>query len=370
MEKQTASDTPKVETFGCIDCGADLTFKPGTTSLTCEYCGAKNEIPVLDAPIEELDFHAYFEKGAKQEEQLEVNLVKCDVCGAESSLEPNITSSSCPYCASPLVVANAHSEQLIKPKSLLPFKLNKEEAVAAFKKWINGLWFAPNKLKKAVLSFDHFKGVYLPFWTFDSNTSTHYTGQRGEFYYETETYTTTDSDGNEVTQTRQVQHTRWYPASGVVKGSFDDILVPASESLPKAQVEELEPWDLENLVPFNAKFLSGFITEKYQVNLERGFESAKGIMESSITSLINTDIGGDTQRIHSRRTNFANITFKHILLPAYVSAYKFKDKLYRFMVNARTGEVQGERPFSALKIALFIAGIIAAGALIYFLAKG
>ena len=366
MENEQNTAPASVDTFGCVECGADLKFKPGTTSLSCEYCGAKNEIPLIDEAIEELDFHEYFEKGSSEEEQLEISIVKCVDCGAESSLEPNVTSSSCPYCATPLVVSSAHSESILQPKSLLPFKLDKEEAIAAFKAWINKLWFAPNILKKAVLSFDHFKGVYLPFWTYDANTSTSYTGQRGVHYYVSESYTTTE-DGKSVTKTRQVQKTRWYSASGHVNHAFDDILVPASESLPQKQVRELEPWDLENLVPFSTKYLSGFITEKYQVNLEQGFDKAKVIMSSEITTLINRDIGGDVQRIHSRNTQHSDITFKHILLPAYVSAYKFKDKLYRFMVNARTGEVQGERPWSVIKIALAVIGVaVVAGALYYF----
>lgn len=369
MENELNSVEPTVDTFGCNECGADLKFQAGSTSLSCEYCGAINEIPVSEVEVEELDFHEQFEKGSAGQTQMEISLIKCETCGAESSLEPNITSSSCPYCATPLIVSNAHSENIIQPKSLLPFKLDKKEAIASFKKWINKLWFAPNILKKAVLSFDHFKGVYLPFWTYDSSTNTPYTGQRGVHYYVTESYTTTE-DGKSVTKTRQVQKTRWHHASGTVNHFFDDVLVPASESLPKKQVRELEPWDLENLTPFNKKFLIGFITEKYQVNLESGFEKARFQMEGDITSLINRDIGGDVQRIHTRNTNYSNITFKHILLPAYVSAYKFKNKLYRFMVNARTGEVQGERPWSIIKISLAIIGaIIIIGTLFFFLNK-
>ncbi len=357
---------PTVDAFGCVACGADLKFKPGTASLTCEYCGAKNEIPASEEEIQELDFHEHFEKGAAAQDHMEINLVKCDTCGAESSLEPNIASSTCPYCATPLIVSNAHTESIIQPKSLLPFKLTKKEAIEAFKTWINKLWFAPNALKKAVLSFDHFKGVYLPFWTFDSSTNTSYTGQRGDHYYVSETYTTTEN-GKSVTKTRQVQKTRWSHASGKISHAFDDVLVPASESLPKKQVRELEPWDLPNLVPFDTKYLSGFITEKYQVNLETGFDRARVDMEDSITGHIRGDIGGDVQRIHTRNTQFSDVTFKHILLPAYVSAYKFKEKLYRFMVNARTGEVQGERPWSVVKIVLAVAGVIAVAAAAYFL---
>ncbi len=356
------------ETFGCIDCGADLRYKPGTTELICEYCGAKNEIPVSDTAIEEMDFEAYFLKEEVAEKHHTLKIVKCSICAAESSLEPHITSSACPYCDNPLVIQNAREESLLSPKSLLPFKITKEDAIQSFKKWIKKLWFAPNALQKTTFSLDHFKGVYLPFWTYDSDTTTPYMGQRGTYYYVTETYTTNEN-GKSVTKTRQVRRTRWSSVSGRISHFFDDILVPASKSLPENKVKALEPWDLQSLTPFDAKFLSGFITEKYQINLKTGFDNAQQVMHSEITGLIHHDIGGDEQRILSRNTSYSNITFKHILLPAYISAYNFKGKLFQFMVNARTGEVQGERPWSINKIVLAVLSALVFAVAAYFLLK-
>ncbi|MDD3949229.1 MAG: hypothetical protein PHT43_07175 [Anaerolineaceae bacterium] len=222
-------------------------------------------------------------------------------------------------------------------------------------------------MKKAALSFEHFKGIYLPFWTYDTDTKTRYVGQRGEHYYVTEDYTTTE-DGKSVTKSREVQKTRWYPATGRVHESFDDVLIPASESLPKNKLIALEPWDLENLVPFDPIFLGGFISEKYQLVLEQGFDKAKKIIDEHIERAVREHIGGDEQRIHSSKTDFNSITFKHILLPVYASAYKFKGKVFNFMVNARTGEIQGERPWSTCKFALTIIGallLIGGGWLLY-----
>lgn len=353
------------ETFACTNCGADLKYAPGTTQLTCEYCGTQNEIPVLEADIEELDFNTYLNNAGQESEQFEISTIKCEDCGAESTLESGITASSCPYCDTPLILEHRHSENIIQPKSLLPFKINKNEALNSFKKWIKKLWFAPSALKKAVLSFDHFKGVYLPFWTYDSNASTSYIGQRGENYTVQERYTTTEN-GKTVTKTRSVTKIRWYNTSGHVHDNFDDILIPANTALPQKLLRKLEPWDLENLVAFDSKYLSGFIAEKYQCGLKEGFDEAKGVMDNDIRIHVKRDIGGDHQRIIRLHTNYSDITFKHIYLPVYVSAYKFKNKLYRFMINARTGEVQGERPWSAIKIILFVLAILGIGAGIYY----
>jgi hypothetical protein len=180
---------------------------------------------------------------------------------------------------------------------------------------------------------------------------TQYVGQRGIYYWVTEHYTTTDSKGNTVHRTRQVRKTRWYPASGVVENRFDDLLVPGSSSLPAKYVQALEPWGLKDLVATDRSYMAGFKTERYTVDLETGFHGAEVQMVGPIERTICADIGGDTQRILDRRTDYRAITFKHILLPVWISSYRYGDKVFRFLVNARTGEVQGERPWSAWKIA-------------------
>ncbi len=180
----------------------------------------------------------------------------------------------------------------------------------------------------------------------------------------TETYTAVEN-GRSVTRTRQVQRTRWSRAAGVVENSFDDVLVLAGKSLPRKYAESLEPWDLANLVPYADAYLSGFRAESYQIGLSEGFEAAKGIMADAIHNSIRQHIGGDEQRIHSTQTQYRNITFKHILLPVWRSAYRFRDKVCRNLINARTGEVQGERPYSAWKITgAVLLGLVIVGVII------
>ncbi|NMM47659.1 hypothetical protein [Marinigracilibium pacificum] len=356
-----------VDSFACTGCGAELKYKPGTQNLHCEYCGTENEIPQIEDEIIEQDYYAVLESKSSSEPTTIESFVKCESCGASSTLEPNITSAFCPYCSTPLILDHVHEEEVVIPQSILPFKLDKQQAKSEFKKWIDGLWFAPGDLKKAVLSFDHFKGVYVPYRTFDADTVTQYVGQRGEYYYVNESYTTTEN-GQTVTKTRRVQKIRWYPASGTVSKFFDDILTVSTKSLPEKYIDNLEPWDLQNLTPFDKKYVSGFITEKHNTELSHGFERAKEKADEQIKILVQRDIGGDTQRILSLNSIYNDITFKHIHLPVYVSAFKFKDKLYQFLVNARTGEVQGERPYSWIKIVMaVILGLIIIGTIFFFL---
>jgi hypothetical protein len=242
---------------------------------------------------------------------------------------------------------------------VLPFAVTREEGLGYFREWINGLWFAPNKLKQFARDIGKLKGLYIPHWTYDSDTTTDYMGQRGVAYY----VTVSDSKGN----TRQERRINWYPATGRVFVDFDDILVPASDTLPRKYVDELEPWDLPNLTPYADEYLSGFQSESYTTDLRAGFAIAKDKMVADIDSKIRWDIGGDEQRIHSKTTYYENITFKYILLPVWISAYRFKDRNFQFLVNARTGEVQGERPYSWIKITLAVLLVIAIiGTIVYF----
>ncbi|HEX2092883.1 MAG TPA: hypothetical protein VHG28_10795 [Longimicrobiaceae bacterium] len=363
--------TPSAEQareLACSGCGAGLKFGPGTESLTCPYCGAHTPVPAVLGGTEELDFQAYLARVAAREETYEVLAARCRGCGAESTLDLNVVSDECPFCGDSLIPAS-QSRRLIKPTALLPFRITRAEAEQALERWMRGLWFAPNDFKRSARREGGITGMYLPFWTFDCEATSRYTGARGEWYWVSETYTTTEN-GRTVRRTRQVRKTRWYPASGTVHDSFDDVLVPASDSLPRRETDALQPWDLESLVAYSEEYLSGFRTESYKVSLDQGFEAAKPVMAGAIHTTICRDIGGDEQQVHSVHTRYDDVTFKHVLLPVWISAYRYRDRVYRRLVNARTGEVQGERPWSWVKIALLVLVLLAVVFLVVLLSEG
>ncbi len=353
----------------CSCCGAKLTFAPGSMSLKCEYCGTMNEIQVdqtkMAEAVKELDLESAL-SNLSDDQLEEVHAVKCNCCGAETTFQSNVVSSKCDFCGSPLTVKQDNTVKQLKPKAILPFQIESRQGKEIYNQWLKGLWFAPNDLKDVAKLDSGLTGMYMPYWTYDAETDTRYAGKRGEYYYTEEQYR--DQDGN--TKTRQVKHTRWYPTWGKVHVSFDDILIAASNSLPSSFLNSLTKWDLEKLVPYDERYLSGFKTETYSIDLKEGFEQAKEEMEDEIDSAVRNDIGGDEQKIDFKNISYSDLTFKHILLPIWLCAFRYGDKSYRFVINGQSGEVRGDRPYSALKITLTILGVIAAiVALVMLLSK-
>lgn len=375
-----AADQPKgmqavgVRRFPCAQCGAKLEYQPGSTVLVCPYCSAQNQIGAPGSgnepggagkpnDVDEIDYVSTLRDLAEHKDKFEHLTVKCGACSAEIEAPPNATAFACPFCASN-IVATAQATTHIKPNAILPFKMTKDDARTRFRAWLKSRWFAPSKLKSEGYIDANFTGTYVPAWTYDTETTTQYTGQRGDAYYVTEYVTV-----NGRREARQVRKIRWSFASGVVHVGFDDVLVMATKSLSAKQLDELDPWDLRDCVPYADEYLAGFRSECYQVTLDQGFEVAKQKMVPRIQAAICDDIGGDEQRIDSMNTRYAGITFKHVLLPIWLSAYRYSNKVFRFMVNARTGEVVGERPWSALKITLFVISILLGILVLVIIAK-
>lgn len=338
----------------CINCGAELKYKPGTTTITCEYCGHKEQISLETTKFEELELYPYLKSMGNQKNSEEISILHCKNCGANQHVEENYKSLHCVYCSMPLIREDARSEEWILPGAVLPFQIDQNASYAIFKKWVNNLWWAPNKLKKASLDPQFTKGLYLPYWTFDAQLAANYTGQRGEYYYETQSYR--DKDGNR--KTRQVRKTRWYPASGTVSGFVDDTLIQASKQRAGRVPSSIARWDLKKLQPFHSGFLSGFVTEKYTIPLKEGHNASRDKAQQIATSWAASDIGGDTQRVTSIDMTLAEETFKHILLPVYVSSYRYNGKEYHFFVNGETGALSGKRPYSFWKIFFAIVGAL------------
>lgn len=344
--------------FPCDTCGSDLRYDPGHDHLACDHCGNTQQIESdrrATGGLRELDFRAAINDQLAESEIEETRVVTCPNCSATTEFDPDTHAAECPFCATP-VVTDTGTHRHIKPRGLLPFAQDEKQARAALTGWLGSLWFAPSGVQEYARKGRAMNGVYVPYWTFDADTKSSYSGQRGDDYYETKTVTR-----NGKRQQVRVRKTRWRAARGRVARFFDDVLVLASTSLPKKYTDGLEPWDLSELEPYNPEYLAGFRAEGYQIELVQGFEQARDYMDRMILRDVKYDIGGDRQRVRNVDTQINDVTFKHVLLPVWLAAYKYRGRTFRFVVNGRTGRVQGERPYSAWKITFaVILGLIVA----------
>ncbi len=347
----TATTSPTRQ-FPCPSCSANLEFDPSSNRLACPYCGTTQDVEQEPGgQVTEQTYDDYLNEAHTHIASLSQTAMEatCPGCRASVTFEPPNVAGQCPFCGTS-IVAQAHTANpVITPGGVLPFQFGHKEARKKIRHWLGKLWFAPSGLKK-MAQHSGIQGVYLPFWTYDSNTINRYSGKRGEYYYVNVSYTTTDSDGKRVQKTRRERRTRWYSASGKVSQFFDDVLVPATTAVDSVRLSQLEPWNLSLLVPYDPSYLAGLKAQRYQVNLKNGFEIAKSKMKPDIESAVRRDIGGDTQQINSVQTAYDDITFKHILLPVWIASYRFKNKQYQVMINAQTGELLGDRPWSVVKI--------------------
>ena len=354
--RPTAGGEPlsaKARKFPCGACGADVVWHPGAAALKCPYCGNETALPtssdqVVERPLEEaLQAPRSLGWGAERKS------VKCTKCGATTTFDPGVSASRCAFCATPAVVEAPTMSDHVRPAGLLPFAVDRNTAAKSFRSWVAGLWFRPNDLKTKS-SVTAMQGVYVPFWTFDALTHTRWTAEAGHHYT-----VQVQALVNGKTVMRSERRVRWEPASGFLEKAFDDVPVPASKGLPPDLARGVEPFPTGGLVPYDPQYLSGFLAEEYAVDLPDALGSAKQRMTQEIIAACGAAVPGDTHRNLSVSTAWSGLTCKNALLPVWISAYEYAGKPFRFLVNGVTGKVDGHAPFSAAKIALAIAAVIA-----------
>ncbi len=342
----------------CPNCAAVMDFDPTTGGLLCAYCGFSKEVESKEEiqAAAELDFNQAenFEncnwgEGKKN--------VICKSCGAESIYDELEVANECPYCGSNQVM-EAFAHNTIAPGGVCPFAIDKKSAGSRFKDWIKRKIFCPSEVKKNAKP-DKFKGMYVPYWTFDTTTVTDYTAKYGR------TRTVRDSKGN----TRTV--TDWHKTSGRYEEFINDQLVLGSDRHNETEFKKIEPFDTESNVSYKPEYIAGFVAERYSVGLKAAWEKAKGFIKKYLTRRIEYTIkeNNNADKVGNLVTNtvFYNVTYKYLMLPIWISSFQYKGKTYQFLVNGQTGKVGGKTPISPLRVAIAIfLGVIVIGTIYYF----
>jgi len=290
---------------------------------------------------------------------------RCDNCGSEMTADPQQRSYVCPFCDSTYVVEfspNLTGRQ--RPEFVIGFTITPEQALAEFHKWLRqNSWFRPGDLAQAKIA-DRLKGIYLPFWSFSMLAQSTWRASIGEYWYRTETYTTTDSKGNRVTRTRQVRETEWFPLAGRHHRYYSGYLVSGSKGLPQGQAQRVMPFQLPALKRYEPYFLAGWLSEEYSVEREQALQLCQQEFYQREQQNIAAFLPGDTHSGLEASTTFDHINSDLILLPVYLLTYRYQDKLYRFLLNGQTGKMEGDKPVSWHRIGTVIGVCLAVIALI------
>ncbi len=364
-EFETNLDTRTVSTIKetdkkCPRCGGVMDFDPATGGLKCPYCDYEQEIKKEEEQPEsaqELNL-AEADKLENCDWGVEKKTVLCKSCGAESVYDVLEISAVCPFCGSNQVM-EAADKKTMAPGGVIPFKITDKQASQLFQNWIKRKWFCP-KLAKESAKAKSFKGVYLPYWTFDAQTISEYKADYGK--------------DRRVKRGDQVQIvTDWYATQGTYEEDFDDELICATTNQNQSMLMGIEPYNTAENKSYKPEYIAGFAAERYALGVKDAWEMAKNSIKnklhSSVTTKIRSRYGADRVRNLVIHTRYAGITYKYLLLPVWISSYKYKDTVYKFMVNGQTGKVSGKIPISIPKVIITVIGVIALFALFYWMSS-
>ena len=358
------------ERFECPACGGAAEWSPQKQMLVCPFCGTASPMqPRADtaAAVREYDLVEALRNIPQSERgwQTATRSVKCQSCQAISVFKPERVAQNCDFCGSPALVPYDEIKSPIRPESVLPFKLAESDVRDRVRAWYRSRWFAPNKFKSHAFT-DTLHGVYLPYWTFDAHVAAQWTADAGYYYYTTETYR--DSKGQ--SQTRQVRHTRWEPASGALEHFFDDELVPASRGVAANLLRKVEPFPTKDLTPYDPAYVSGWVVEQYQIDLVAAATHSREAMDAKLRQLCAQQVPGDTHRNLQVDADYSAQTFKHVLLPVWLLTYQYGARTFQVLSNGFIGAVGGKYPKSWIKIAILVIAILIVMLIILVFAGG
>lgn len=286
--------------------------------------------------------------------------LQCKGCGAQIATDLTQRSFVCPFCDSTVVVEYAPDlTGRQSPEFVIGFTVTPEQAQARFKAWLReNHWFRPGDLSTASVA-DKMRGIYLPFWSFSMLIQSQWQAQIGEYWYRTETYTTTDSKGRVTTHTRQVRETEWWPLAGRHHRYYSGYLVSGSRGLPQREALGIQPFQLPALRRYEAWYLAGWLAEEYSIARDEALALCRQEFQRQENANVAAFLPGDTHSGLAVQSQFSQINSDLCLLPIYIVSYRYRDKLYRFLLNGQTGKMAGDKPLSTTRITIAVCIILA-----------
>lgn len=314
--------------FKCKNCGADLKYNPKLQMLVCDYCGSK---------YDEKEFNKNKEQESKEKKSVELDEYSCPSCGAIVITDKNTTATECVYCGSSAIVKN-RLEGKFKPDKIITFKTVKQKAIESFEKYVNERWFVPDEFGNKD-NIAKVNGVYIPFWLFDCKTQ----GELLAKAYNTRTY---------VSRGYRITETDIFDCARAGEMEFIDIPVDGSSKFPDDIMDSIEPFDYSEFKEFKYSYLSGFLSEKFDLTSDEVFERAKIRAENTTLDMLNVgfEYFGQVQTTHQNVLIDNSIDVEYALLPVWMLNIVYKGQMYTFAMNGQTGKMVGNVPIKKSKV--------------------
>ncbi len=340
----TATSEQTNAALRCPTCGGNIVFDPEAQQFRCASCGSVQKIAADKDTVEEYDFSDYRAREGRRMLENGETALRCSACGAEFFLPAEGTAAVCPMCGSPQIKPETEHNG-IPVEGVVPFAIDRYEAQQRFGKWIRKRWFAPASLKRTFAEGE-LVGMYVPFWTYDADVVSQYSGRGGR------TRTRHGRDG------KTESYTEWYPVSGMVYGHYDDIQVCASKTASGNLIQKVLPYNtIGNTHPYHPQYLAGYQAECYTIDGIEGFKVARSYVDSDQRGRAESDIRGhgySQAQVTALNTHFNTVRYKHVLVPLWKAKYGYAGKTYHYMINGETGKVSAQYPKSVGKIILVI----------------
>jgi DNA-directed RNA polymerase subunit RPC12/RpoP len=325
------------QSFQCSQCGGRLRFDPSIPALVCSYCGHSQPVEAptaADTAEQVIDFVLPTTRAHRWAETRK--RFTCESCGAVALLDSGPLSTRCSYCGSNQLIESPEGAELIEPQAIGLAKLDVQAARQRVKEWLGSGFFAPDNLLRDAESLD-LRLAYYPFWTFDGIF---------ELPWSCEVNQGTSKNPN------------WVPRNGSEFELYDDVLVPGLSILRDMDIDALAPFHLKELVEFKPEHLAGWPALSYDRSLADASLMAREQVSARVRRRLSFSIepGRDKRAIRSSSGRWSGGTFKYLLLPLWVGAYRFHGKTYRLLVNGQTGRVAGSKPRDEVKVAMVAIG--------------
>ena len=350
--------------YTCPSCTGPLQFDGALGKLKCDYCGSSfsvaeiedifaKEVESASTVVNDPDWDLTMFGNWTAEEAARLRAYNCPSCSAQLVVDDTTAATSCPYCGNPTVVP-AQLSGMLKPDFIIPFKLDKRQAIAALQRHYGGKRFLPNSFV-AGNHIEEVKGIYVPFWLFDAHVF-------ANMSFNATRVSTRRSGNEEITTTEHYRVTR----AGEL--SFDGVPVDGSSKMPDAHMDAVEPFNYKELTGFTTAYLPGFLADRYDVTAEESSKRAnERIRTSAFDSLAATVRGYSSV---TRKQSNASITpgqVRYVLMPVWTLSTKWNGTNYFFAMNGQTGKLVGDLPIDKGKYWKSFLSIAGIGTLLLFI---